>query len=107
MFIKISNSEGEDSVSPFIGAPPPHLDKNGGVAGTSSQEYIYGEDMTEDKRLCRKRKWRIMVAKAAAKGRLGGGGYNIIEEKKGIRKTPLRQSSRVTEEDTSLGSVLL
>ena len=47
------------------------------------------------------------MAKAAAKGRLGGGGYNIIEEKKGIRKTPLRHSSRVTEEDTSLGSVLL
>ena len=35
MFIKISNHEGEEAASPFIGAPPTHLDQSFRVSGPS------------------------------------------------------------------------
>ena len=34
-FIQISNHEGKEVASPFIGATPPHLDQSGRVAGPS------------------------------------------------------------------------
>ena len=57
--------------------------------------------------ICRKGKWRTLAAKAEAKDRLGGGGKKNSKYNKGGRKTPLSLFSRVNEEDTPLGSVLL
>ena len=34
-FIHLYNHKGEEAVSPFVGAPPPHLDQSGRVGGTS------------------------------------------------------------------------
>ena len=44
-FIQISNHEGEEDVSPFIGAPSLHLDQSGGVSGTSPPLLLMPENM--------------------------------------------------------------
>ena len=53
-FIQLSNHKGEEPVSLFIRALPPHLDQSGGVLGTSFQEHIWGG---HDRRWMHKRKW--------------------------------------------------